>query len=188
MTSCLQIHVKETSPRMMAAEGESLSTVGAISISTMNVRTIRKQNCREELVLNLIECNIEVLGIQEHRILHEEPVRYESILDRTLITTSATKNKARAATGGVDIVLNNYAKNSLASVRSYDDRILIANFQGNPATTVIVTYCPTNIVEDNITQNHYDNLRKTIDSIPAHSILIIVGDCNARVCLVYLSW
>ena len=100
----------------------------AISISTMNVRTIRKQHYREELVLNRIECNIGVLGIQEHRIIHEEPVRYESILDRTLITTSATKNKARAATGGVDIVLNNYAKNSLASVRSYDDRILIANF------------------------------------------------------------
>ena len=31
-------------------------------ISTMNVWTIREQRCREELVSNIIEYNIEVLG------------------------------------------------------------------------------------------------------------------------------
>ncbi|XP_072050068.1 uncharacterized protein [Amphiura filiformis] len=82
-----------------------------ISISTMNVRTtIREQQCREELVSNLIEYNVEVLGIQEHRIIHAEPIRYENILDRTLITTSATKNDAGAAVGGVGILLKKMLK------------------------------------------------------------------------------
>ena len=35
-------------------------------ISTINARTIREQRCREELVSNIIEYNIEVLGLQEH--------------------------------------------------------------------------------------------------------------------------
>ena len=48
----------------------------------------------EELVFNGVEQNIEVLGIQEHRIFHEEPVRYETVLGKTPITTSATKNSA----------------------------------------------------------------------------------------------
>ncbi|XP_072036995.1 uncharacterized protein [Amphiura filiformis] len=132
-----------------------------ISISTMNVhvRTIREHQCREELVSNLNEYNVEVLGIQEHRI----------------ITTSATKNDAGAAVGGVGILLNKNAKNSLASVRSHNNRILIANFQGNPATTVIVTYCPTNVADEDIVENHYDSMTCMRRFIPAHNLLIVIG-------------
>ncbi|XP_072047147.1 uncharacterized protein [Amphiura filiformis] len=121
------------------------------------------------------------LGIQEHRIVHKEPVRYENILGQTLITTSAVRNRAGAATGGVGIVLSSSAKSSLASVTQHTDRILAANFQGNPATTVIVTYCPTNVDNEDNIEAHYDNLRRAIDSIPAHNVLVIVGDFNGRV-------
>jgi exonuclease III len=113
----------------------------------MNVRTIREQRCREELASNLDRYNIDILGIQEHRIVHDEPVKYENILGKTLITTSAERNSAGAAVGGVGILLNTHAKASLASIKAYNNRILIANFQGNPATTVIVTYCPTNVAK-----------------------------------------
>ena len=55
------------------------------------------------------------------------------------------------------------------------------NFQGNPATTVSVTYCPTNVVDEDIIEGHYDNLRRTINSIPSHKMLLVIGDLNARV-------
>ncbi|XP_072050156.1 craniofacial development protein 2-like [Amphiura filiformis] len=103
------------------------------------------------------------------------------ILGRTLITTSATKNDAGAAVGGVGILLNKNAENSLASVRSHKNRIRIANFQGNPATPVIVTYCPTNIADEDIVENHNVSMRRAIESIPAHNLLITMGDFNARV-------
>ena len=122
-------------------------------ISIMNVRTIREHWCRKELVSNLIEHmsnTTEVLGIPEHRIVHDEPVRYENILGRTLITTSATRSSAGAAVGGVGIILNTEAKRSFSSVQEHTDRILIANFQGNPATTVIVNYFPTNVADEDI--------------------------------------
>ncbi|XP_072017053.1 uncharacterized protein [Amphiura filiformis] len=152
-----------------------------VTISTMNVRTIREQRCSEELVCSLMAYNIDILGIQEHRIVHKEPVRYENILGQTLITTSAVRNRAGAATGGVGIVLSSSTKSSLASVTHHTDRILAANFQGNPATTVIVTYCPTNVDNEDNIEAHYDNLRRAIDSIPAHNVLVIVGDFNGRV-------
>ena len=150
-------------------------------VSTMNVRTIRERCNREELAANLIEHNIDILGIQEHRIVHNEPVKYEDMLGSTLITTSATKNKAGAATGGVGIMLSSKAKRSLSNVLAHTDRILIANFQGNPAVTVIVNYSPTNVTEEDIVEEHHDNLRKAIDSVPAHNVLLIVGDFNARI-------
>ena len=150
-------------------------------IGTMNVRTIREQRCREELVFNLTAYDVDILGLQEHQLVHDEPVKYESIQGKTLITTSATRNKAGAATGGTGILLNTKAKDSLASVRPHNERILIVNFQGNPSTTVIVTYCPTNVVDEDIIEGIYDNLRRAIDSIPAHNMLLVIGDFNARV-------
>ena len=83
--------------------------------------------------------------------------------------------------GGVGILLNTSAKNCLASVTSHNERIFVVNFQGNPATTVIVTYCPTNVVNEDVIEDHFDNLRQAIDSIPAHNMLILLGDFNARI-------
>ena len=100
-------------------------------------------------------------------------------LGKTLITTSATRNSAGAAYSGVGIVLNTQAKSSLSNVKPHTDRILIANFQGNPATTVNVNYCPTNVADEEIIEGHYDQLRSAIDSIPAHNIMIVVEDFNA---------
>eukprot|EP00057_Strongylocentrotus_purpuratus_P013705 XP_011668179.1 PREDICTED: uncharacterized protein LOC105440107 [Strongylocentrotus purpuratus] len=98
-----------------------------------------------------------------------------------LITSSANRSSAGAAIGGVGLLLSPSAYDSIASMRSHSDRILVANFQGNPATTVITTYCPTNVVNEDIIEGHYDNLRRAIDSIPAHNVLLVVGDFNARI-------
>ncbi|CAH1244595.1 Hypp7340 [Branchiostoma lanceolatum] len=147
----------------------------------MNVRTIKEAQRREELSTNMALCDIDVLGIQEHRIVHEDDVRYESIHGNMLITTSANRNLAGAAVGGVGMLLSPKAYNSLAKVTPFNDRILIVNFQGNPATTIMVTYCPTNVADENIINEHYDNLRSAIRSIPAHNLLMIVGDFNARI-------
>ncbi|XP_030839582.1 uncharacterized protein LOC115923289 [Strongylocentrotus purpuratus] len=98
-----------------------------------------------------------------------------------LITSSANRSSAGAAIGGVGLLLSPSAYDSLASMRSHSDRILVANFQGNPATTVITTYCPTNVVNEDIIEGHYNNLRRAIDSIPAHNVLLVVGDFNARI-------
>ena len=96
-----------------------------ITVSTMNVRTIREQRCREELVSNLNTYDIDILGLQEHRIVHDDVIRYETIQGKTLITISATRNKAGAATGGVGILLNKRAQDALAIVEPFNDRILI---------------------------------------------------------------
>ena len=151
----------------------------------MNVRTIRELRNREELSANFTTCNIDILGVQEHRIVHAEPVRYvryERVLGNTLVTTSAIKkNSAGAVIGGVGLMLSPRTYDSLASVRPHSNRILIVTFQGNPATTVITTYCPTNVVNEDIIEGHYDNLRRAVDSIPAHNVLLVVGDFNARI-------
>ena len=85
-------------------------------------------------------------------------------------------------TGGVGIVLdNNTALNSLTSVYKHDNRTLVANFAGNPVTTVIVTYSPTEGAHLIDAESYYENLSEAIDQIPAHNCLLVIGDLNAHV-------
>jgi len=162
-------------------KGKLRQCKNTIHVSTMNVRTIRQPERREELVQNFSAQDIEILGFQEHRIVHEEPTRYERILGKTLITTPAWRNSAGAATGGVGILLNTKATKCLANVTSHTERILVPNFTGNPAATIIVTYSPTNSAEDSTIHEYYESLRRAIDSVPTHNVLIILGDFNAHV-------
>ena len=58
---------------------------------------------------------------------------------------------------------------------------MLAVFAGNPATTVISAYSPTNVSEDGENKpQFYNNLRVAFQDRPAHNILVIVDDFNAR--------
>ena len=151
-----------------------------ITASTLNVKTLRESYKREELTVNLIDKNIGILGIQEHRIIHQETIHYENLLGRKLITSSAWRNDCGAAQGGVGILVNNNAAKSLSKVESRSSRILIIHFTGNPKTAVIVTYSPTNVATDEDIQQYYESPRRAVWSVTVYNFLIIHGDFNAQ--------
>lgn len=150
--------------------------------STMNVRTIRKDSVREELAFNFEKQQIDVLGIQEHRIVHDdELVQYLKVRRSTLITSSAWRSDStQAAEGGVGLLLSRRGKDALTGIKSVSDRTMVATFNGNPATTVVCTYCPTSSSTDDVIEGHYNILRRTLQNVPAHNLLVVVGDFNAR--------
>ena len=47
-----------------------------IIVSTMNIRTIREEHKQLELKYNFESHDLDILGIQEHRIMHDETVKY----------------------------------------------------------------------------------------------------------------
>ena len=55
---------------------------------------------------------------------------------------------------------------------------MIATFNGNPQTTVICCYSPTNTAE---AEDFYGELTSLVRQVPKHNILIIRGDFNAKV-------
>ena len=78
-------------------------------------------------------------------------------------------------------MLNKRLINSLCKVISHSERILISIFHGNPATSIIIIYSPTNSSDDEVMNKFYDELRRAIETIPQHNVLIIIGDFNARI-------
>ena len=144
----------------------------------MNVRTIREEHKQIELKYNFEYHNID---IQEHKIIHDEKVRYKTIGRSIFITTSAWRNDQGAPTEGIGIILNNRSRSSLSEIISHTDRIQISTFQGNPTTSIIVIYSPTNSYEDEVIDRLYEELRGSIESIPQHNLLAIIEDCNSRI-------
>ena len=154
-----------------------------VLISTLNTRTIRSIHLQEELCGLAKLYNQDIIGIQEHRIVHQdEEVRYQDLFDGyQLVSSFAWRNNAGISNGGVGILLSPKAKKSLLSCVCVSPRILCATFAGNPKTTVLITYCLTNTSVEREAEEHFKLLDKAIKQVPAHNFLVVLGDFNARV-------
>ena len=152
-------------------------------VGTFNVRTIgkRKEHLKQELVFSFLESNLDILGIQEHRNVLDDPRTPSTtkIMGCHLILNSAWRNTMNASQGGTGLLISKRAYKSLINTVLFSPRIMIANFSGNPITTVINVYSPTE--GDPAAVEFYDNLREAIDTVPQHNLLMVLGDFNARI-------
>ena len=94
----------------------------------------------------------------DHKIFQDDDeIVYHNLNKCSLITTSAWRNSNNAEVGSVGILIIEIV---LADVRSFDNnkQIMISEFKGNPATTIIVHYSP---VEGSPEQEHYNSLSRS---------------------------
>ena len=147
-------------------------------VSFQNVRTLRSKGKRLEITNLMKQQNIKILGIADHKITHEEELLTEEFDNCRLITSSAWRNTTNAAVGGVGILLDKNTEKSMTQVEKINERIIIAQFHGNPMTTIIVHYSPINGSSD--AEDHYKKLLDTINLVPKHNILLVLGDYNAH--------
>ena len=154
---------------------QMLKSKQEIFISTFNVQTLNRTAKSNELVCNAQKFNISVITIQEHRLVHEEPLKHHSLGENwLLITSSATQNTLNAAIGGAGILLNPHANLALESIENISERTMLATSNGNPKYTVISTYSPTNVTSEDTIQEYYSEL----------TTLIQCRDINAQVGLI----
>ena len=150
--------------------------------STFNVRTISKTSRQQELVSCAARNKIDVISIQEHRFYHPDTeLKYTTIDNYQLITASASKNSQGSTIGGVGLLLSPKALDNLLKVEKISDRILVAEFNSNPITSVIACYSPTNTSDDYTVDAFYHDLKGVTENIPAHNFLVIAGDFNSQV-------
>ena len=147
-------------------------------ISTMNVRTLKAGSKQLELTTNMRNQGIDILGLVDHKIMQEDNINVQQIDQHAIITLCSWRNKANAAVGGVGVVVSKYAANTLAEIMTYTDRILVAHFNGNPRTTIIVHYAPCKGSDES--EEHYSNLATASTVIPKHNIVIVMRDFNAH--------
>ena len=100
-----------------------LESKRAIYISTFNVQTLRRPVKLNELVYKAQKFNISIIAIQQHRLIHEEPLKNHSLGNNCLLITSS--NTMNAAIGGVGTLLNPHAKLALESIETISKRTML---------------------------------------------------------------
>ena len=69
---------------------------------------------------------------------------------------------------------------ALETVEMITPRIMIATINGNPRTTVISCYSPTNVSDEIEVERFYVNLTSVTRQIPKHNFVVIAGDFKAH--------
>ena len=69
----------------------------------------------------------------------------------------------------------------MSSINYISSRTLKITFNGNPKTTIIVTYVPTNVADEEDVIEHFKQLNDATKAVPAHNFLVVTGDFNARI-------
>ncbi|MCP4493478.1 MAG: hypothetical protein GY820_40160, partial [Gammaproteobacteria bacterium] len=160
---------------LITCRGESI-------IGTLNVRTAREYSKRLELVTLFLRSQITALGVQEHRVVHEEEIKIEKHKKGVhFISSSAWRNRAQAAMGGVGFLLTRQAYSAISLIKTYSKRIMLVSFNGNPRLTMMSVYSPTEFATDEEAEEFHNCLRSAITEVPAHHLLLVVGDLNAHI-------
>ncbi|RXN37861.1 LINE-1 retrotransposable element ORF2 [Labeo rohita] len=147
-----------------------------------NNNYIRNPGKLHQLIHGCIEQGIEIVAIQEHRWQTNQQVDiYLEILDERNIWRFDFCSATPKGQGGVGILMNSRLSKSLISTEKISERIMVAHFAGNPVTTLIIAYAPTEDKSDSEKDKFYEDLQKCTKDIPIHNVLIILGDFNARI-------
>ena len=154
-----------------------------VNISTLNVRSLRGNHKVYELIAAAEKYEIDIICVQEHRYYHPDiPVKIHTFEKGwTFLTSSGVKNDSEATIGGVGILLSPSAAKSFTNYERISDRLLAGTFNGNPKTTIISCYLPTNNGNENEVIECYNMLSSYTHRIPQHNVTIICGDFNAQI-------
>ena len=73
------------------------------------------------------------------------------------------------------------ALKSLNSIEKTQPGMMVATFNGNPSTTIISCYSPTNVSDETDLTTSYNELSYLVGSTSKYNILIIGGDMNGQI-------
>ena len=130
--------------------------------------------------------NIQVLAIQEHRLVikdtDEQFIRLRLSFGWWFIYSSATLTSNNVPVGGVGFFLSPTANKNICSINKVSDRILLIRFGSNSdfKTSVICVYSPTSTSNVDDIEQFYADLSQAVQPINLSTLLIILGDFNAK--------
>ena len=85
-------------------------------------------------------------------------------------------------TQGVAIIIAQEKAKTLLEWEPISARLVRARFNSKHCKlTILQCYAPTNDAEDEIKDEWYEQLQKAVAKVPAHDMLLVIGDMNAKV-------
>lgn len=176
----------------MTDYGESPREAGALTADALrpktitrvgfwNVRTLFQTGKLAQLRKEFDTYNLDIIGISEVRWLgsNKKFLKEDSRLKSHTLLFSGKQDGCHEE--GVGLMLSSRISKSLLEWSPINSRLLKARFNSKyTKLTVIVCYAPTNTSEEIKKDEFYEQLQTAVSEVPAHDMLLIIGDMNAR--------
>ncbi|XP_068738570.1 craniofacial development protein 2-like [Montipora capricornis] len=164
------------SGEVRAARCSLLGPKAQIRIGAWNVRTMYETSKSAQVLREMSNYNLDILGVSECRWTGSGRQRSA---DGSVILYSGHED---THTNGVALIIAKKSVNTLLEWEPINDRILRARFDSKHCKlTIIQCYAPTNEADDAMKDDWYDHLIQVLSKVPRHHLLVVIGDLNAKV-------
>ncbi|XP_064645936.1 craniofacial development protein 2-like [Lineus longissimus] len=166
----------QSQPETSSPTADLLSPKHINRIGSWNVRTLFQTGKPVQTIREMKNYKLSLLGIQEARWVGSG--KRQLATGDTIIWSGRNDHVHQ---GGVALAMTKEATRALLEWKPVSERLLYARLNSRYVKlSVLVNYAPTEVADDADKDDFYDGLQSTIDRIPNHDVLLLLGDFNAR--------
>ena len=158
-----------------SSESAFLKTRGRyLKIATWNVRTLYQPGKFENLIHEMQNVNLDILGIAETHWTEEGKIIQEN---HTVIYSGGEKHR-----NGVGIVMKNSVAKSMMGFWAISDRVIMMKLEAKPFNiNVMQVYAPTQDHDGEEIEQFYQEIQNGIKYAKSDEVICLMGDLNAKV-------
>ena len=162
-------------PGRSPSESAFLKTRGrCLKIGTWNVRTLYQPGKLENVIQEMQNMNLDILGIAETHWTEEGKIKQEK---HTMIYSGGENHR-----NGVGIVMKNSVSKSMIGFWTISERVIMIKLKAKPFNiNIIQVYAPTQDHDDEEIEKFYQEIQNGIKYVKSDEIMCIMGDLNAKV-------
>jgi len=159
----------------LRTDAPSLKTRNApLLIGTWNVRTLFQLGKFDNLLQEIEDMKIDVMGISETRWTESGCIKRE---EYTMVYSGGKEHEH-----GVGIVMKNKVARSMMGYWPVGDRIIMCKLHAHPFNVnLLQVYAPTTDHSDEEVEQFYEDLQNCLKHAKSGEVLITMGDFNAKV-------
>ena len=145
-----------------------------LKLGTWNVRTLYQAGKLDNLIQEMENMRLDILGISETHWVEEGKIIKEN---HTLIYSGGKEHRK-----GVGILMKNYIARSMLGFWAISERVILLKLQAKPFNiNIIQVYAPTSDCEDEEVEKLYQEINNGIQQTKSGEVLCVMGDFNAKV-------
>uniref|UniRef100_A0A8D8YDR6 Craniofacial development protein 2 n=1 Tax=Cacopsylla melanoneura TaxID=428564 RepID=A0A8D8YDR6_9HEMI len=148
-------------------------------IGTWNVRGMNELGKTENIVNEMKNMDIDILGISETFLKNSGD--YVSTLPNNdkfrVIYSGGTKSRK-----GVGFILNQRTMNTVETIHRESERVIAIKIKAQPVDLFIIeAYAPTSDAAEEEVDEFYESVKNVINKKKSRDILLLIGDFNSKV-------